>query len=111
MSGDKGEHIFEVWHALKHVIELANKYQIGDVELSLRIAGDTLVHKYHALGLPTQKDVHSLVWETEEWPAKTATFLELKSMLLKAQEVESARALETTDRDPAGTKRAADARR
>ncbi len=88
MSQEQGEKIFEVWRELKKSIELAHDAELTDIESILRITADTLVHKYYALGLPTKRDIHSLVWNENEWPAKTATYMELKSMLLASIEAE-----------------------
>ncbi len=88
MSQDKGEEIFLLWKELKRTIDMAHAADLSDVESILRITADTLVQKYYSLGLPTKKDIHSLVWENTEWPATAATYMELKAMLLKAQEVD-----------------------
>ena len=88
MSRDQGEQIFLLWHELKKATQMAREAELGDVESILRITADTLVQKYYSQGHPTQKELHSLVWEKQDWPATTATFMELKSMLKTAAELD-----------------------
>ncbi|WP_306252620.1 hypothetical protein [Parvularcula sp. IMCC14364] len=85
---EQGEKIFQLWHELKKAVDLARAADLPETESLLRITADTLVKKYAALGLPMEADLHSLVWDETEWPAKTATYMELKSMLLRAREQE-----------------------
>ena len=84
----QGEKIFLLWQELKNAVELAREADLPETESLLRITADTLVKKYAALGFPTEHELHSLVWDETEWPAKTATYMELKSMLLRAREQE-----------------------
>lgn len=86
MAQDKGEEIFELWREVRDLTQKASDANLNDVEMNLRIVGDILVQKYYKLGLPTRQNIHSLVWQEEEWPTKTAIYMELKSMLIDDEE-------------------------
>ena len=88
MSQDKAEKIFSLWHDVKKNTQMARDADLPEVEMILRMTGDILVQKYYTLGMPSRRDIQSLIWEDHEWPTQAATFLELKSMLLEATEAE-----------------------
>ena len=86
MSQEKGDEIFDLWKEIRTITQKASDANLTDVEMNLRIVGDILVQKYYKLGLPTRQSIHSLVWQEEEWPTKTAIYMELKSMLLEDEQ-------------------------
>ena len=86
MAQEKGEEIFQLWRDVRDLTQKASDANLSDVEMNLRIVGDILVQKYYKMGLPTRQNIHSLVWQEEEWPTKTAIYMELKSMLMEEEE-------------------------